>query len=1075
MLYVRYPANAPGGVPVYANFAAFPASGANGALAIDGSTHILYEYNTSTVAWEPIASYTAYLAALASAGAPTTVGTIDSEVTPSANGATIFGGQLIMQSASATAPGLVNNTTQSFSGVKTFTGNVGMGVPPGASALRVKNTTGSDNTGLVLVSDTNVAWNIAAATNYLAIEDAGGNPYIFLRSGLTGFGMGNPLFEWDFNSTDPSTVIIPTPAAHNTIAVIRNGSAAPGTFAGLGFTGSSHNLLGGIFSIQDTATSGSEVSHLEFYTQNAGVFTKGMSLSAAGNLTVTGYVAGDNVVTSVLQYGATGNGTTDDTAALQAAINSGLPLFFPRGVYRITDSLTVTNSSSLNWSGLLTESIIMNEASANKPSIVFTDCQHFLIDGLTIAGKAAFPNHALRFCSAGGQTCGFGTVTNVLLQPNGNGILLEKLNTINFSNIWYWPSGSTGSGATSSAGQRQHAVFVDSTVSGNYCNEVVFRDSTLNGVQSGYAMVDMQALALGDLSNIQFINCELEAPGSGVSAVFSHATNLAIRDCFLENGTVTLTDCRYSVIDTAYNPFTVTLAGSCYQVVLKNMIVGNLGSSFVIGASCDQCGATDSSFQTVTDSGTNSYFINCLRNSTDTTDVLNDLKADYFGSKTASSATAGVVRLANTNAVNWRNAANSTNLGLTLDASDIFQLGSSLAIAGNLGIGAASSGLAQVQVTSPTTLTGTVSNSAAGTVVTGSGTRFLTELRVGNSVTIGAQTVVVATITSDTAMTTAAITNANSGATATRNALADVFVYPNGNVQIGGSSLSVPLGSVAAQLHVVSTAESTGTSTAAIPGIYATSYTGAGSTTTGVPSLNLARSRGTEASPSAVTSGDLLGNLLFRGYDAATLGLGARAQVFTTENWSSTAHGSKWVFSIIPNTTTTTTTALTIDQDKSATFTGLVVPSTGVKGVSTTTDATAGNVGEYVESLVTTPTNIPGATTAWGDLTSISLGAGDWDVTGLASFNANGALLTSGQIGISTTSGNSATGLTNGVNVGWVTLTNSTTINRDGLVPSYRMSLSGTTTVYLKANFAYTVATPQYTCRLSARRVQPGT
>lgn len=51
------------------------------------------------------------------------VGTIDS-TTPSSDGAVDSNGALILQSASATVPGLVNITTQTFAGNKTFTGTI---------------------------------------------------------------------------------------------------------------------------------------------------------------------------------------------------------------------------------------------------------------------------------------------------------------------------------------------------------------------------------------------------------------------------------------------------------------------------------------------------------------------------------------------------------------------------------------------------------------------------------------------------------------------------------------------------------------------------------------------------------------------------------------------------------------------------------------------------------------------------------------------------------------------------------------------------------------------------------------
>lgn len=59
----------------------------------------------------------------AQASTALTIGSIDGQ-TPSANGAVISSNSLFMQSASATVPGLVNLTTQSFAGNKTFTGTI---------------------------------------------------------------------------------------------------------------------------------------------------------------------------------------------------------------------------------------------------------------------------------------------------------------------------------------------------------------------------------------------------------------------------------------------------------------------------------------------------------------------------------------------------------------------------------------------------------------------------------------------------------------------------------------------------------------------------------------------------------------------------------------------------------------------------------------------------------------------------------------------------------------------------------------------------------------------------------------
>lgn len=143
-----------------------------------------------------------------------------------------------------------------------------------------------------------------------------------------------------------------------------------------------------------------------------------------------------------------------------------------------------------------------------------------------------------------------------------------------------------------------------------------------------------------------------------------------------------------------------------------------------------------------------------------------------------------------------------------------------------------------------------------------------------------------------------------------------------------------------------------------------------------------------------------------------------------------------------------------------------------IHGTNTNDSATAGFVGEYIESVVSL-TNFP-TTTNYGDLTSISLTAGDWDVTGILFADRNGSTWQDAILGISITSGNSSTGLVNGSNkvVFAYTTAVATTSNFSLDIPNYRMSLSATTTIYLKYYSDYTVGTPQAAGRLSARRVR---
>jgi hypothetical protein len=116
------PSGSGGGVSIYPTLADFPATAAQGTLAVAADTGILYEFNGVT--WVAI-------------GGPSTVlalGPFGS--TPNADGGSISANTLTLQPASATEPGGVSTTTQSFAGQKTFSTGL-TGTLTGSASLNV--------------------------------------------------------------------------------------------------------------------------------------------------------------------------------------------------------------------------------------------------------------------------------------------------------------------------------------------------------------------------------------------------------------------------------------------------------------------------------------------------------------------------------------------------------------------------------------------------------------------------------------------------------------------------------------------------------------------------------------------------------------------------------------------------------------------------------------------------------------------------------------------------------------------------------------------------------------------------
>ena len=87
---------------------------------------------------------------------------------------------------------------------------------------------------------------------------------------------------------------------------------------------------------------------------NTSDITKGDALVGFKQSNATGFLTGAVARTvhqklqewvSVKDFGALGNGTGNDTAAIQAALDTGLSVIFPKGIYNVSSNLTVSSNN----------------------------------------------------------------------------------------------------------------------------------------------------------------------------------------------------------------------------------------------------------------------------------------------------------------------------------------------------------------------------------------------------------------------------------------------------------------------------------------------------------------------------------------------------------------------------------------------------------------------------------------------------------------------------------------------------------------------------------------------------------
>jgi hypothetical protein len=215
---------------------------------------------------------------------------------------------------------------------------------------------------------------------------------------------------------------------------------------------------------------------------------------AAGYTVQTGPTAGDPVTqslqswldqfASVTDFGATGDGVTDDTDAINRAlyqlfcreVNPQIrrSLFFPAGVYRVTSSILIPPYATL-WGEGADNSVITLDNSVDDSTLnayVARTTDSLQQYGVNIGNNGATPPTYI-------------TVTNLgfrNLDPNTDVFLVEDATNCNFSNVGFFGPLTTANLTTE--GDFTKCVALAST-SSLICDQIVFDGCEFSGTVYG--------------------------------------------------------------------------------------------------------------------------------------------------------------------------------------------------------------------------------------------------------------------------------------------------------------------------------------------------------------------------------------------------------------------------------------------------------------------------------------------------------------------------------------------------------------------------------------------------------------
>jgi hypothetical protein len=231
-------------------------------------------------------------------------------------------------------------------------------------------------------------------------------------------------------------------------------------------------------------------------------------------------IDGANQVINVMSYGATGDGTTDDTTALQAALNAvpanGGTVLLPAGTYLISQTLTVNkNGTSLVGIGAASE-IRVASGAAN-------------IDVITIGDGSGTRAHCavrdLHINSNGQKTGGSGITLNKCFKIWLQNLLVEKqyrsLHYINTTEVWL--------SACDIRDTKEHGLFIDNDLGQGfdwYITDCIFDNPEVTNIGSGIHWNGGETLVVNGADVLRFSTGLYINPTDGRESRFAFLNGL---------------------------------------------------------------------------------------------------------------------------------------------------------------------------------------------------------------------------------------------------------------------------------------------------------------------------------------------------------------------------------------------------------------------------------------------------------------------------------------------------------------------------------------------------------------------
>lgn len=317
------------------------------------------------------------------------------------------------------------------------------------------------------------------------------------------------------------------------------------------------------------------------------------------------------IMVNVRDYGATGDGVTDDTSAIQAAIDlastTGGTVFAPRGVYLINGTLNIPSSIKLMGSGMdngtsITGTTFRRTVSTGSPMLSVTGAIPGSNDAVsaTPVKRVTLSDFTLRASSSDTLLRMFYTNRNNVARVRFIGTSGHAVHGIEFWDTTFDACTFDFTGSATKASiylqNRSTSTAGEMGYSNDNCNRLSFRGCTWESYTS--KCIEMEGATNGSthlMNNITIDDCKFETStfqnphiqtGASVASVYikdsyfaSNAGSLAKPQIQLGGSSASVKDCRFYQGEAGIVECAIKLDGHAGQNTIDAITCNWLGSA----------------------------------------------------------------------------------------------------------------------------------------------------------------------------------------------------------------------------------------------------------------------------------------------------------------------------------------------------------------------------------------------------------------------------------------------------------------------------------------------------------------